>query len=167
MKPAIIIAVGLALATATAGTADAWRGAVGPRGGAAVAGPRGVAVRGPGGGAAAVGRYGGAAVRGPGGNVAVRGGYGGAYYGGRWGMVPVPSLLAWQSVPPLVPQPPHHIIILAATRITVRHLTNSYMADNWRRGFGQSQCSSFAFRAFCVDCFCSHYYRYLVGVRWS
>lgn len=83
------------------------------------------------------------------------------------GMVPVPSLLAWQSVPPLVPQPPHHIIILAATRITVRHLTNSYMADNWRRGFGQSQCSSFAFRAFCVDCFCSHYYRYLVGVRWS
>ena len=83
------------------------------------------------------------------------------------GMVPVPSLLVWRSVPPLVPQQPPHIIILAATRITVRHLTSSYMADDWRRGFGQSQCSSFAFRAFCVDCFCSHYYRCLVRVRWS
>jgi hypothetical protein len=55
------------------------------------------------------------------------------------GMVPVPSLLVWQSVPPLVPQPPHHIIIPAATRITVRHLTSFDMADDWRRGFGQSQ----------------------------
>jgi len=41
------------------------------------------------------------------------------------GMVPVPSLLVWQSVPPLVPQQlPHIIIIMAVTRrITVRHLT--------------------------------------------
>jgi hypothetical protein len=85
MKPAIIFGVGLALVMGTASTADAWRAAVGPRGGAAVAGPRGAAVRGPGGGAAAVG-YGGAAVRGPGGNVAVSRNYnGGAYYGGRWG----------------------------------------------------------------------------------
>jgi len=40
-------------------------------------------------------------------------------------MVPVPWLLAWQSVPPLVPQqPPHIIIIMAVTRrTTVRHLT--------------------------------------------
>jgi hypothetical protein len=85
MKPSIIIGIGLALVMATASTADAWRAAVGPRGGAAVAGPRGAAVRGPYGGGAAVG-YGGAAVRGPGGNVAVsRNYYGGAYYGGRWG----------------------------------------------------------------------------------
>ena len=55
------------------------------------------------------------------------------------GMVPVPSLLVWLSVPPLVSQPPHHIIIPAATRITVRHLISSHMADDWRRRFGQSQ----------------------------
>jgi hypothetical protein len=66
-------------------------------------------------------------------------------------MVPVPSLLVWRSVPPLVPQqPPHIIIIMAVTpRITVRHLTNSHMADDWRRGFGRSQCSSFAFGVRC------------------
>jgi hypothetical protein len=41
------------------------------------------------------------------------------------GMVPVPSLLGWQSVPPLVPRQPHHIIIIiAVTRITVRQLTS-------------------------------------------
>jgi hypothetical protein len=66
MKAAITIGMGLALVMATATTANAWRGAVGPRGGAAVAGPRG------------------AAVRGPGGNVAVSRTYGG-YYGGRYG----------------------------------------------------------------------------------
>lgn len=83
MKLAVIIGAGLAVVVSSASTADAWRGAVGPRGGAAVAGPGGAAVRGPGGGGAAVG-YGGAAVRGPGGNVAVsHTNYGGAYYGGR------------------------------------------------------------------------------------
>lgn len=85
MSRAIIFCLGLALVMVAADSADAWRGAVGPRGGGFVDGPRGVAARGPGGGAVAVGRYGGAAVRGPGGNVAVRGGYGGAYYGGRLG----------------------------------------------------------------------------------
>jgi hypothetical protein len=64
MKSALTVCIGVALLTATASTADAWRAATGPRGGAAVAGPRG------------------AAVRGPGGNVAVAG-RGGAYYGGR------------------------------------------------------------------------------------
>src|SRR4051794_33460093 len=73
---------GLLVAAGTVTSADAFRAATGPRGGAAVAGPRGAAVRGPGGSAAAVGRYGGTAVRGPNGNVAVRGGYGG---GGFWG----------------------------------------------------------------------------------
>ena len=74
MKPAISIALGLAFVMATAGAADAWRAAVGPRGGAAVAGPRGFAARGPNGGVYAGRGYGGAYR-----------GYGGAYYGGRWG----------------------------------------------------------------------------------
>jgi hypothetical protein len=50
------------------------------------------------------------------------------------GMVPVPSLLVWRSVPPLVPQqPPHIIIIMAATpRITVRHLTRQNYPNQGR-----------------------------------
>ena len=114
MKPVMIICVGLVLVTATPGTADAWRGAVGPRGGAAVAGPRGAAVRGPYGGAAAVGRYGGPRCAG----LVVTSQSGAATVAritvADGGMVPVPSLLGWQSVPPLVPQQPPHIIIIMA-----------------------------------------------------
>ena len=46
MKSALAVCVGVAFLTATASTAAAWRAATGPRGGAAVAGPRGAAVRG-------------------------------------------------------------------------------------------------------------------------
>jgi hypothetical protein len=87
------------------------------------------------------------------------------------GMVPVPSLLGWQSVPPLVPQqPPHIIIIIAVTpRITVRHLTSSIwpMTGVATLGNLNAAASRSGFYAFGVDCFCSYYYRYLVSVRWS
>lgn len=53
-------------------SAQAWRAATGPRGGAAVAGPRGAAAVGPYGGAAVAGPRGAAAV-GPQGNVALAG----------------------------------------------------------------------------------------------
>src|SRR5262249_983955 len=73
MKSALTFCIGVALLTVTASTADAWRAATGPRGGAAVAGPRGAAVRGPGGNVAVAGRgYGGTSVY-----------RGGAYYSGR------------------------------------------------------------------------------------
>jgi hypothetical protein len=51
------------------------------------------------------------------------------------GMVRVPSLLVWRSVPLLVPQqPPHIIIIIAVTpRITVRHLTRRSYPNQGRR----------------------------------
>ena len=45
MKSALTVCIGIALLTATASTADAWRSATGPRGGTAVAGPRGAAGR--------------------------------------------------------------------------------------------------------------------------
>jgi len=77
----------------------------GPRGGAAVRGPRGAAVRGPRGGGAVVGPRG-AAVRGPRGGAAVVGRryYGGVWYGprrrfwnGRWWPYGVGS--CWRSTP--------------------------------------------------------------------
>src|SRR4051812_41493335 len=83
MKYATTICLGLLLVTGTVTSADAFRAASGPRGGVAVAGPRGAAVRGPGGGGAAVGRYGGAAGRGPAGDVAGCGGYGRGDFTGR------------------------------------------------------------------------------------
>jgi hypothetical protein len=87
------------------------------------------------------------------------------------GMVPVPSLLGWQSVPPLVPQQPPHIIIIMAVppRITVRHLTSSIwpMTGIATLGNLNAAASRLGFYPFCVDCFCSYYYRYLVSVRWS
>ena len=48
------------------------------------------------------------------------------------GMVRVPSLLVWRSVPLLVPQQPPHIIAVTP-RITVRHLTRRSYPNQGRR----------------------------------